>query len=309
VSGRVPAVTASLLVVALVALTAGAAAAQAPSARTPGVPRADAIIADYARAAIGTPPDSLKYDPFYRKYTTAVGLPIVGSATVSDAALLVARDIVTHMLARRPDVREAMIRQGFRVAIMAETESTTDLPEQRDWKKPTIDDPRLTDGERANYARIAAMTDKEYWDRRARGMGGRLTSGAEENILGYPGTRYYGENILVHEFSHGIMSGIRTADSTLYQGIQAAYRAAKEAGRFEGHYAINTAAEYWAEGTQWWFWSNYEHYAGDVRLQTPDDLANYDPTLYALLAQVYLDHHVPMDVYHARNIRPAARPR
>jgi hypothetical protein len=298
---------------ALVLASAGSAAAQAPAtpaagARPKGVPPADAIIGDYLRASIRTPPESLELDPFYQKYTTAAGLPITGSAKVSDAAMLVARDIVTHMLAKRPDVRQAMIAQGFRVAIMAESESTTDLPEQRDWKKPTIDDRRLTDGERANYARIAAMTDKEYWDGRARGMGGRLTSGAEENILGYPGTRYYGENILVHEFSHGIMSGLRTADTTLYQAIQAAYVAAKDAGRFKGHYAINTPAEYWAEGTQWWFWSNYEHYAGDVRLQTPEDLAAYDPTLFALLAQVYPDHHIPMDVYHAKNIRPARRP-
>ena len=48
------------------------------------------------------------------------------------------------------------------------------------------------------------MTDQEYWNRRARGMGGRYTTGAEENVLGYPGTRYFGEHILVHEFWHGI---------------------------------------------------------------------------------------------------------
>jgi hypothetical protein len=138
-------------------------------------------------------------------------------------------------------------------------------------------------------------------------MGGRLTSGAEENVLGYPGTRYYGEHILVHEFSHGIMSGIRTADTTLYRAIQAAYRAAREKGLFRGHYAINTAAEYWAEGTQWWFWSNYEATIDGHRLQTPEDLRAYDPTLFALLAQVYPDHHIPMDVYHGKNIRPAPR--
>jgi hypothetical protein len=211
------------------------------------------------------------------------------------------------MLAKRPDIRQVLIERGYRVAIMAESESTTDLPEQRNWKKPTIDDPRLTDGERANYARIAAMTDKEYWDRRARGMGGRLTSGAEENLLGYPGTRYYGEHIFVHEFSHAIMSALRTVEPPLHEAIQAAYRDAKAKGLYTGHYASNTVAEYWAEGTQWWFWSNYEQMFGEVRVWSPDDLAAYDPTLFALLARVYPDHHIPMDVYYARHIAPPSR--
>jgi hypothetical protein len=211
------------------------------------------------------------------------------------------------MLSKRPDVRAAMIRQGYRVMVMAQAESTLDVPEQRNWKKPALSDPRLTDGERAGYARIAAMTDAQYWNTRARGMGGRLTSGAEENILGYPGTKYYGENILVHEFSHGIMSGLRTADSGLYAEIQAAYRAAKEKGMYRSHYAINTVAEYWAEGTQWWFESNYDETFDGQPLRGPEDLKRYDPTLYALFERVYPDHHIPMDVYHAKHIAPARR--
>ncbi|HKO16245.1 MAG TPA: hypothetical protein VJU87_08395 [Gemmatimonadaceae bacterium] len=280
---------------------AGAVAPQAATARLPSGIRADALITDYARAAITHPPDSLHLDPFYQKYTSAEGLPITGSARVPDTALLVARDIVIHMLAKRPDVRDEMIRRGFRVTIMAESEATTDLPEQRDWKKPAIDDPRLTDSERAHYDRIAAMSDREYWNRRARGMGGRMTSGAEENILGYPGTRYYGENILVHEFSHGIMSALRTADSSLYTEILAAYRNAKAKGMYRGHYAANTVAEYWAEGTQWWFWSNIPATFDGQRLSSPDDLERYDPALYGIFARVYPDHHIPMDVYWNRD--------
>jgi hypothetical protein len=85
----------------------------------------------------------------------------------------VARDIAIHMLAKRPDLREAMASHNYRVSVMAQSESTTDLPEQRNWKKPGPDDPRLTVGERKNYANgIAKMTDKEYWDRRARAWAG-----------------------------------------------------------------------------------------------------------------------------------------
>jgi hypothetical protein len=191
---------------------------------------------------------------------------------------------------------------------MAASEMQTDLPEYRDWEVPAYDDPRLTPGERERYYEpggLASMTGSEYWNRRARGMGGRYTTAAEENIMGYPGTRYYGEHILVHEFSHAVMGALRSSDPELYQEIQNAYADAKAAGRFQGHYAENTVAEYWAEGSQWWFWSNYEWYDGDTRLQTPDDLKAYDPRLYAIFERVYPGHHIPGDIYYARNIRPA----
>jgi hypothetical protein len=267
------------------------------------------LIRDYAKAAVGEVPATLGLAPFYKKHADALGIAVVGSEKVPDAALLVARDIVIHMLAKRPDLREAMVGRKMRVIVMAESESTTDLPEQRDWKKPGPDDRRLTADERENYdRRIGRLTDKEYWDRRARGMGGNPTSCAEENLLGYPGTRYFGENILVHEFAHGIMDiGIRHADPGLNKEIRAAYREAMEKGLWKGHYASTNANEYWAEGTQTWFWSNYEYRDGDRRVQSPDDLKEYDPRLFELLARVYPDHHIPMDVYHGKNLRPGRR--
>ena len=67
--------------------------------------------------------------------------------------------------------------------------------------------------------------------------------------------------------------------------------------------AETTANEYWAEGTQWWFWSNYEWMDGDKRLRTPDDLKLYDPKLFELLSRVYIGHHMPADIYYGKNIR------
>jgi len=37
---------------------------------------------------------------------------------------------------------------------------------------------------------------------------------------------------------------------------------------------------------------------------SPDDLKEYDPAIYELLSRVYPDHHVPMDVYYAKDIHP-----
>src|SRR6266550_4235504 len=100
-----------------------------------------ALVDDYIKANISAPPAALGLDPFYQKYTSALGIPITSSEKVSDAALLVARDIVIHMLSKRTDVREAMVNTiHTRVAVMATTEMTMDLPEQRNWKKPARDD-------------------------------------------------------------------------------------------------------------------------------------------------------------------------
>ena len=61
----------------------------------------------------------------------ADGLPILGSAKVSDNALAEAAWIVRHLLAGRDEVRKAMIGQKLRAVIMAKDEYTTDVADQR----------------------------------------------------------------------------------------------------------------------------------------------------------------------------------
>lgn len=269
-------------------------------------PVADSSLAGhFNRFLVTTPPDSLRLDTFYQKYTDAYGIPVIASRNVSDDALLIGRDIINYMLLMRPDVRKVLISRGARLSVIGKAEMQTDLPECRDWKKPAREDKRLTPAEREQYDKpggIASMTDRQYWNQRARGMGGIRTSCAEENLTGIPGTRYYGENITVHEFSHNIMGALLTFDTLFSKSIEAAYAHAKAKGMYKDQYAINTIAEYWAEGTQWWFWSNFPFTEGNLKVQTPDDLKAYDPDLYVILARVYASHHVPADVYYGKNI-------
>jgi hypothetical protein len=254
---------------------------------------------------IRTPPRSFGFDPFYEKYADAQGIPITGSRHVPDAAMLAARDIVIAMMAHRSDVRDELVRQGARVGVMAVTEFTTDLPEQRDWKKPAIDDPRLTKCEVRDYAKtIALMTDREYWNARSRGMGGLYTTGAAENILGIPKTRYYGENIMVHEFSHNIMNALRIIDPKLIARLEAAYARAKEKRLWQGAYMANTLEEYWAEGTQFWFNSNKAYITDTLTVVNDEDLKAHDPGISAILAEVYgRSHHIAADVFHKHAAR------
>jgi hypothetical protein len=256
---------------------------------------------------IRNPPAQLAGGGFYKKYADAGGIPVLSSEKVPDAAVRAAGEIVNYMLHDRPDLRQYLVQQRSKVMIMAATEFQTDLPEYRDMKKPEKNDGRLTDKERADYDKpggIGGQTDAEYWNQRARGMGGIEVSCAEENLLGYKTDWYYGENIFVHEFAHTVFMALKNADPKLYGAIKKAYQQAQAKGLYKGQYAINTLDEYFAEGTQWWFWSNYEFYDGEIRVQSPEDLKAYDPELYRLLEQIYEGHTIPADVYHGKNLWP-----
>lgn len=235
-------------------------------------------------------PTSSNPASFYTQRLDAVGLPIIASARAPDAALAAARDIVTDMLAHRPDLAKWLRASGYRVAVMAPDETTTDLPEQRHWAKPRPDDPRLTRCERKHYAtRIGAMSDREYWNARARGMSGPLTSAGAENLLALPGDRYRGENILVHEFAHDVLHAIRAVDPALYARIARAYADALSREKWKGEYASTTIDEYWAVGTQFHFNSGRLVKFGDVQILSDRDLARYDAALAKALRAAYGD--------------------
>jgi hypothetical protein len=257
------------------------------------------LIPSYIKANILPVPASLGVDPFYTKYVDAQGIPVISSDKVPDDALLVARDIVNSMLAKRPDLRAALIARKWRTGVIAEVEMTMDIPEYSRMKRPGAprDEP-------------ITQEDRDYHANRSRGLGGNPTTGAEENLLGYPRTRYYGEHIFVHEFAHAIMGGgIRDVDPKMHAEIGEAYKAAMAAGKYvhpdgRKHYATTNAGEYWAEGVQWWFFSNFgECFTGNVRVDTPEEFAAYDPVLNELISRVFEGHRIPMDVFHGKQVR------
>jgi len=97
---------------------------------------------------VTAPPAELKLDKFYKKYVSANGYPVVASGQVNDYALKEAAFLINKMLAKRPDVRDAMIKSGSRMIAMAYNEYTTDVPEH------------------------SHLRPKDYRDARARGLGG-----------------------------------------------------------------------------------------------------------------------------------------
>lgn len=253
----------------------------------------DAPASDYV---VTSPPPDLKLDPFYKKYISAHGLPIVASGAVNDYALKEAAYLANLLLANRPDVREAMIKSGSRLCILGYREYTTDLPDFA-WLRP-----------------------KDYWDRRARGTGGSdrdpCCSCGEENLLGYPGDPYSTENILIHEFAHNIhLRGLVTVDPTFDPRLKAAYQNAMDAGLWKGKYASRNHHEYFAEGVQSWFDNNRHDDHDHNHVDTRAELIEYDPGLADLCREVFgetvLKYTKPATRLsgHMRGYDPATAPR
>lgn len=224
------------------------------------------------QARVTAPPKDVvkdfKLKPFYAKYVDMMGIPVVGSPKVSDAALVEAGYIAREMLQNRPDVAKVMAKRKVRLAVMAVTEYTTDLPEHSD-------------------------LDPKQWNCRARGVGATdarpASSCAEENLLGCPGDPYHAESILVHEFAHSIhLMGLRHLDKKFDKRLRAAYDAAMAAGRWKGTYAATNAEEYWAEGVQSYFGCNPQKPDDSHNeINTREELKQYDPELFRLIDDAF----------------------
>ncbi len=235
------------------------------------------------------PVQAVRFDPkgrdgipaFYTQHVSAKGFPIVASAKVSPFALKEAAYLVNMMLDKRPDVREAMIRSGARMCVMAHDEYTTDLPEFQRMAK-------------AEESEVPGVSAKDFWDARARGLGGSehdpLCSVAEENLLALSGDPYEKENILIHELAHNIhLRGLLNVDPTFDRRLREAYDSAMKAGLWKGKYASVNSREYFAEGVQSWFDDNRvnDHDHNHVHLRS--QLIEYDPALAALCREVFGD--------------------
>ncbi len=231
-----------------------------------------AMLHFYRAGRVGAPPRSLGLPAFYAKYVSVGGLPVLGSSRVPDRALRVAADIIRHLCRQRHDVLRQLASVRVRVAVIAKSEKTTDIPE---------------------YAGLPT----EYWDWRARGLGAtverRVCSAAEENLLGYPGDRWPEVNVLVHEFAHTIHTlALSYLQPDFDQRLRDLYRDARKRGLFDSTYAGTNSSEYWAEGVTSWFDSNRQAIPTDGisnSVNTRSELEEYDPALADLIRSVFRD--------------------
>ena len=201
---------------------------------------------------------------FYKKYIDIKGLAVVASAEVADAALQRDYDIVTHMLAGRPDIIKSMVDAGTHLIIIGKDQLYTDMPEYRNTPNPA------------------------YQNERVRGTGGiPVTSFGEENLLCLPTDRYDTESIAVHEFCHTIDAALGRIDPTWRQRLQKTYRDAISKGLWKNTYAGSNAAEYWAETCQMYFDCNRADNWNHGPIARREQLKIYDPEEYELIKTTF----------------------
>ena len=208
--------------------------------------------------------DAFKLDPFYQQWIDVEGLPVLGSEKVNPYALKEAAWLIWQMIGHRPDVIEVWVQNRVRYSVMAYNEILTDIPEFS-----------------ANHIDFLVF--------RTRGEAGTAipeptVTSAEENLLG-DGSY----SILIHEFGHAVhLHGLKLIDPTFDDRLQRAYDTAMANGLWQGTYASSNSWEYWAEGTQAWFYPNgggsFNNYGN-----TRQALKAYDPGLAALLTEIYGD--------------------
>lgn len=215
--------------------------------------------------------ERLDLDPFYRKHVDANGVPVLASDAPDDEALILACELLNNMLSQRDDVRQELIRRKARFAIIGKNEGTADIPEYGYRNRP--------------------QEDIDYINQRARGLGGIVASCGEENILCLQGDRYYNESICVHEFAHTIsLYGAYSADDDFEDALKASFDAAVASGILEQTYRGENLQEYWAEGVQDWYGTNASSNPPNGvhnHVNTRAELADYDPTLHALIGTIF----------------------
>ena len=201
--------------------------------------------------------ERLSLDPFYEKYLSYKGFPIVSSGRVSDFALKEAAFLIEQMVGNRKDIIGALIENKVRLAIMAPDEFTTDIPEH------------------------ATLEPKAYWDKRARGLGASkerpAVSVGEENLLNYPGDPYSTESIMIHEFAHAIhLMGLNTVDPGFQDSLSRLLpgRPLQVCGKESMRESIRPNIG--LEGVQSWFNTNRENDHDHNHVDTREELKQYD---------------------------------
>ena len=192
-------------------------------------------------------------------------MPVVAAGEVADEALQRTYDIVTHMLAGRPDILEAMVKNGTRLIIIGKDQVYTDMPEYRNHPNPA------------------------YQNERVRGTGGLgVTSFGEENLL-----NLRARPLRRREHRACTSSATRSmppcAGSTRpgASGWARPTAARIDKGLWKYAYAASNQGEYWAEICQSYFDCNRINNWNHASIATREQLKLYDPDGYELVRTTF----------------------
>ncbi len=238
----------------------------------------DEIAVTYKNVTLPCP-----FEDYYKyRVMTKAGVPVKGSAKLIWGEKTVARaaEIVDVQLSASPEIAAQMAASGASLCIFGPGENAYHIPEHR-----------------SGYHVSSLYVE---------GFGGITCSITESNVWHWhvenesrpdPAytTHYRNENILIHEFGHGVkIAGIdRMEDRSLYTEFQMLYRHAKSAGLWPNTYAISNSDEYFATLSAIWFNVMNECHADDGwdgtrgPINTRRELYNYDIDAYKFFSKIY----------------------
>jgi fermentation-respiration switch protein FrsA (DUF1100 family) len=239
--------------------------------------------------SVSPPPDRLKIDPYYTKFTYAREFIVLGSRHVGDEALLKANDTIRKMFAYRHDILKALIADGARLVVLGRKEKLSDLPECK----------CLKDQARFDEVRYLDYTQSL-----------KLMVVPEENVLGLPGEPFAGKDMVISVFARALyqVTGLRSVDPDFERRrgkqqyelrvkrmdihfdhqLQKLHEEALNKGLWRGTAAARNRTEYWAAGVQAYFDA-----AGDGEpperaprpITSREALQAYDPGLFSLVEE------------------------
>ena len=211
---------------------------------------------------------------------SVLGITILAAEDVDRTAIEGQADRIFNMLVARPDLITAIQESGIEGRVIPAGERITSVPD---------------------YADLYEEYPGTDWDRRGRSFPGTealpVFSGAEENLLCSTEDRYEGEDIFVRTFALTIRRfALNAVDEGTSAAINRAYARAIAAGLWENTLAEINDDEYWMEGVQSYFDANREDTDEDRgpnsshnAVNTRDELAEYDPALWAIAESVFGD--------------------
>ena len=210
---------------------------------------------------------------FFSRQLWFGGIPIKANEVVSDEAMYEAYRrvsmLLTNLAVKQPMLISNLVQSGVELHLIGQHQVTSDLPEFHDLKgKPLPEYNGLT------------------IDQRTRGMGGKLSSCGEENLLKLKTDHYFGRDICAHEFSHAIRNyGMPLKVVGLFD--QQCQRSLDK-GLWKGAYSASNADEFFSELTMWYFGTHGDlNMTGPKPENGPEGLKKYDPEAYALFDDFY----------------------
>ncbi len=206
---------------------------------------------------------------FFSKELSFRGIPIKSAEVVSNEALQIAYDKLSMMTEHLPMIVSNLVAAKVELHIIGKDQVTTDLPEWRQDKGKPLEE----------YHGLTR-------DQRTRGMGGRLTSCGEENLLKLDKDKYHGRDICLHEFAHAIRNYGMPME--LRDRFKQQYTNSLSKDLWVKSYAGSNPDEYFAELTMWYFGTH-----GDLTMEGPkpengtEGLKKYDPEAFTLFDDFY----------------------